>query len=221
MDKDKKNQQAIEDISLSDIKNMFLGLGVLKNSESSLSLNDLANILSACNVPINNVANMMLNFKGTISRCISVIYTFMKVKLDEELSSYLELIMPSTKRNVKTEIKDICTYLKIEEGQLPIVRDIVGYYELRAYRIGIIDTIMINTQLNESPYQSLNDLIKGTQGTTIKYTFRCAICQKEHVNGYCYEYGGRKVDICKFCVSDIQKRTETTKLIYTPMGNKR
>ena len=221
MDKDKRNQQAIEDISISDIKNMFLGLGVLKNSEPSLSLNDLTDILSACNVSINNVANMMLNFKGGMSRCISVIYTFMRIKLDKKLSSYLELIMPSSKKNVKFEIKDICAYLKLEEGQLPIVKDILGYYELRAYRIGIIDSIMINTQLNESPYHSLYDLIKETQGTSIKYTFRCAICQKEHSNGYCYEYGGRKLDICKFCVSEIQKRTETTKLIYTPMGNKR
>lgn len=70
-------------------------------------------------------------------------------------------------------------------------------------------------------YRSLSELIKNGTKERVRYKFCCAICKQMHYNGYLYRKGNTERFVCKYCADEINKNDYHTKLIYTPMGNKR
>ena len=71
-------------------------------------------------------------------------------------------------------------------------------------------------------YRSLSDIIRASTGQRFSGTFYCDLCSRKFISGYLYNYKGREYEICKYCRSNvIEKASDYTVILSTPMGNKR
>ena len=181
---------------------------------------------------------------------IMVILEMRKSKKDYELLSYLQIIMPKTKTSAKKMFPQIAEFLNLSEKIEVKIKDINGdeivtykekditvknfidFFEIRAIERNLIDEKLINKNTTKTAVSTnnedaqitsnkLKDFVRDLKGTPIKYSFRCAICNVSHNNGYLYKISNKEFEICKFCVNDIKEKCNGTKLIYIPMGNKR
>jgi len=63
--------------------------------------------------------------------------------------------------------------------------------------------------------------ILNRRGVRFSGSFTCDLCGHKRVTGYFFETEDGEYEICKFCHDDIHGISHPTKVIYTPMGNKR
>ena len=195
--------------------------------------------------------NKILESKGGVNHCIKMIYLIMvildtkKSKKDCDLSSYLQRIMPKSKVSAKQMFPQIAEFLNLSEkievkmtdmnGNEIItykdreitVKNVIDYFETKAIERKLIKEKLINQEAkitlsnNKNAPIPIKKVVIDSKGLPIKYPFRCAICNTTHNIGYIYKIANKEFEICKFCVNDIKDRCNGTKLIYTPMGNKR
>lgn len=63
--------------------------------------------------------------------------------------------------------------------------------------------------------------LRGLKGKLFEWNFICDLCGHQRTKGYLYNDGSEEYEICKFCNDRLFKRANFTRIIYTPMGNKR
>lgn len=179
-----------------------------------------------------------------------VILETRKSKKDYELLSYLQRFMPKSKKFALNMYPQIAEFLKFSEklkdkmfdkngNEITVYKDkeitvqnVLDYFETKAIERKVIKEKLVNKNTIRTAVSSnnedalitsnkLKDFVRDLKGTPIKYSFRCAICNVSHSNGYLYKISNKEFKICKFCVNDIKEKYNGTKLIYIPMGNKR
>jgi len=76
-------------------------------------------------------------------------------------------------------------------------------------------------KLEKEKILAVKKKIKKLKGTRFTGQFICDMCKHTRMIGYLYTTEDAEYEICKFCRDTIFDVGHHTKLIYTPMGNKR
>ena len=63
--------------------------------------------------------------------------------------------------------------------------------------------------------------ILGLKGKMFEWSFTCDLCGHQRLKGYLDKDETEEYEICKFCHDAIFDVRPHTKVLYTPMGNKR
>ena len=63
--------------------------------------------------------------------------------------------------------------------------------------------------------------ISNMKGRFFTGRFKCEMCKHTRMFGYLYTTENAEYEICKFCHDDIFDVGHHSKVLYTPMGNKR
>ena len=74
---------------------------------------------------------------------------------------------------------------------------------------------------DKSKRSAIRKTIQNLKGKRFTDTFICDLCKHTRMTGYLYETEEREYEICKFCYDAIHDIRPHTKVLYTPMGNKR
>lgn len=220
------------------------------NDTITFSVKEVQDFLEVCGVKsTERMINKILESKGCVKYCIRMIYLIMlildtkKSKKNNELSLYLQRIIPKSKKFAENMFPQISEFLNLSEKIEVIEKDINGneiityknkelavkkvldFSETKGIERKVIKEKLINKEekIDNTPItiKKIKEVVRYSKGLLIKYPFRCAICNVTHSNGYIYKIANKEFEICKFCVNDIKDKCNGTKLIYTPMGNKR
>ena len=76
-------------------------------------------------------------------------------------------------------------------------------------------------KLEREKRSSIKRTIKKLKGTRFTDQFVCDICKHNRITGYLFITEDSEYEICKFCYDAIFDVRPHTKVLYTPMGNKR
>lgn len=187
--------------------------------ENQVSHELLKEVLNICGVSTDKkFYNKMLKFSGSINKSLGIIYFIIDLDISPDITKYLKNIMPKSKKQAKKYIPEI---IEKRNQETLCLKDVIDFFDKIAQQSGHLEnlsTIENKTNIeNGASSKSLYKIIHKTSGRRIKYSFRCAMCGHDHTFGRLYKYEGRDIEVCDFCIG---KKT-STKLIYTPMGNKR
>ena len=76
-------------------------------------------------------------------------------------------------------------------------------------------------KLEKAKNSSIRKLIEGLKGKSFTGQFVCDMCRHTRMIGYLYTTEDTEYEICKFCHDAIFDIRPHTRVLYTPMGNKR
>jgi hypothetical protein len=181
----------------------------------------------AGDISATTLYNRLLKYSLGISKNIHAIYRIIELDLKPEITIYLEKIMPESKSKAKKHLVDILKYYNTEKIT---VKEVIVFFENKALEAGVIKEKIINTEpisikiLTEkgmSTKEAIRKILTTNKGELAKYSIRCALCGFERTVGRHIKTADEDFYVCKFCYDNIMNRKKTSKIIYTPMGNKR
>ena len=76
-------------------------------------------------------------------------------------------------------------------------------------------------KLEKAKNSAIKKIIANLKGKRFTGKFICDMCRHNRMIGYLYATENTEYEICKFCHDSIFDVGHHTKVLYTPMGNKR
>ena len=192
------------------------------------SLDFIKYFINVCGInPDIKLYNQLLKHQGGFCKMLRIIYLLMDLDINPEISKHLKKIMPKDIKIAKSHGQNI---LKTKQIENLCVKDIIEYFEAKALEIDLITEKHIDNEpltleglINSGLTlpQAIDKYIKNNKGDIAKYSFKCAICgHQRHVGRY-FKCGDKEFEVCKFCFDNVADFNTSSKIIYTPMGNKR
>jgi CRISPR/Cas system-associated protein Cas10 (large subunit of type III CRISPR-Cas system) len=152
-------------------------------------------------------------------------------------SSYVADIL-NTKQTEKFCVKDVIDYfetLALEKGTIREKVFNAKSQTLRARESVTLDNnIPRKKEINIKPHtireliesglsrsQAIKKYLKENKGKVARYSFRCSLCGHDRNLGRYIKCEDEEFEVCKFCCDNMTNYNASSKIIYTPMGNKR